>query len=137
MEVPVWAIAAFGVFTTALLAILGYLIRSIVGDIQQQGDETREALKGLSDELKSSDRRVGEELARIDKRFVEEQLAQSRMFVDREVWTRDYVTLTSRLDGLHKRFDRMERDRFDREPPTAQMRRPRRNDTDSEPPDGA
>jgi len=131
MEVPVWAIAAFGIFTSALLAILGYLIRSMVGDIQEQGDETRKALEDLSTELKTSDRRVAEELARIDKRFVEEQLAQSRMFVDREVWTRDYVTLTSRIDGLHKRLDRL-----DRETPTAQGRRLRRNDTDSDPPSG-
>jgi hypothetical protein len=132
MEVPVWAIAAFGVFTTALLAILGYLIRSMVGDIQEQGDETRKALEGLSDELKSSDRRVAEELARIDKRFVEEQLAQARMFVDREAWTRDYVTITSRIDGLHKRLDRLDRD-----PLTPRPRRLRRDDTDSEPPSGA
>jgi hypothetical protein len=136
MEVPVWAIAAFGVFTSALLAILGYLIRSMVGDIQAQGDETRKALEGLSTELKTADRRVADELARIDKRFVEEQLAQTRMFVDREVWTRDYVTLTSRIDGLHKRLDRHERDRLDREPVTAQTRRPRRNDSDSDPPLG-
>lgn len=142
VQLPAWAIAAFGIFTSALLAILGYLLRSMIGSITKQGEETKKALEKqgqetkdaieeLSEASKRNERKVSDDLARIDKRFVEEQLAQSRQYVDREGWTRDYVTLSQRIDGLHRRVDRVER-----EAPTTSYRRPKPSRAaDTDPPD--
>lgn len=99
VEVPLWAIAAFGTFTTCLLAIVGYLLRSVISSIQEQGKQVATQLAAISAELAS-----------VDKRFLQEQLAQTQRFVDKEGWTRDYVTLTNRIDGLHRRMDRVERE---------------------------
>ena len=113
MEVPLWATAVLGTCVTFLIGIVGFFVRSTLASLTKRADDS---------EFEA--RKIRFELAAVDKRFIEEQLAQSKQFVDKEGFTRDYVTLTQRIDGLHKRVDRIERD-------TADPHRPRkRMDTD-------
>jgi hypothetical protein len=112
MEVPMWAIAVFGTGATFLVGIVGFFMKSTLANLTKRADAAE--VEG---------QKIRAELAAVDKRFLEEQLAQTKAFVDKEGFTRDYVTLTQRIDGLHKRVDRVER-----EPDPRQIRK--RPDTD-------
>lgn len=116
VEVPVWAMAAFGVFSLTQLIVILYLLRSMLKSIERNGDESKLRMKEVEtqvDELArkvgTGDRRLDEECTRVDKKFLEVQLANTRMYVDREIWTRDYVTMSQRITSLHQRIDRMGR----------------------------
>ena len=97
MEIPVSVIALAGMLATMLVGIIGYLLRGMISSTQKKHDE-------LDAKIDAHDRFF----AQIDKRFVEEELAFSKAYIDKESWTRDYVTLTHRVDALHKRCDRIE-----------------------------
>lgn len=128
VEIPTWALIAFTIFTVAMLVVVGYLLRQTLKTLERQRADADARIADLNrkvEELEKStgslDKRLADEVSRIDRRFLEEQLALVRKFVDREVWTRDYVTLSQRMDGLHKRIDRI--DRTDRDP-TRRSKRP-------------
>ena len=105
MEVPLWAVAVFGTGATFLVGIIGFFMKSTLASLAKRADAS---------ELEA--RKIRAELSVVDKRFLEEQLAQTKAFVDKEGFTRDYVTLTGRIDGLHKRVDRVERTPDPRQP---------------------
>lgn len=134
VEVPAWALGAAGMFATCLLAVLGYLLRSMLSSIQKQGEQMAAAIKVQGDEFRRVLNDIRAELSDVDKRFLKEQLAQGSRFVDRESWTRDYVTLTQRIDGLHKRVDRVERDMLAVQ--AGRPLRPRKDSGTFEPPKG-
>ena len=142
VEVPVWALIAFGIFTLTQLLTVAFLLRSVVRAIERNDEDSREKMseqgrkleeqakkmEQLAQELETKvvdigkrvdagGRHVEEECSRIDKRFLEVQLANARMFVEREMWTRDYVTMSQRINGLHQRIDRFGRSKRPSEDP--------------------
>lgn len=97
MQVPLWAI---GTIVTVLVTIIGGLLKLLWSTTQKKQDAQDERLLALERGATAT-----------DKRFLEVELANTRAFVGVEAWSRDYVTLTQRVDGLHKRVDRIERPR--------------------------
>ena len=79
-----------------LLATIGYLIRFVVATNQRKNEEQDNRISDLEKKFSEADRR-----------FVEAERDSMRNFVDRETWTRDYVTLTNRIDAAFKRLDRI------------------------------
>lgn len=98
MYVPPWAIAVVGTLFTVLLTIVGFLVKMVWASTQKKHTELDKKIEKLE----------GAQAA-TDKRFLEQELAFSRQFVDQESWTRDYITVSNRLDGMHKKIDRVER----------------------------
>ena len=101
VEIPTWALIAFTIFTVAMLVVVGYLLRQTLKTLEGQRTDADARIADLDRKIEalekstgSLDKRLGDEVSRIDRRFLEEQLALVRKFVDREVWTRDYVTLS-------------------------------------------
>lgn len=100
IELPTWMVGTVGGLVATLLAVIGYLIRSMM---------TRSDLRLArhSDRLDAVER----EQAQVDKKFVEAELKTTEKFVAEEAFTRDYVTLRGQLETLHKRIDDFERKR--------------------------
>jgi len=98
LEIPVWILTAIWGLIAVLLATIGYLIRFVINTNQKKNDEQDAQIQALQ---KAS--------AAVDKKFVEAELLATKEFVDKEMWTRDYVTLTNRLDAVFKKIDRMEK----------------------------
>lgn len=105
LSVPAWLATAVGSLILLLLGVIGYLVRLVVSTSQERLDTQDTKISGLYgklDDIKSS-------LLAIDRRFVEAELIATKQFVDKETYTRDYITMTGRVDAVHKRVDRIER----------------------------
>ena len=96
MEMPTWMLTSVWGLIAVLLATIGYLIRFVISTNQRKNDEQDVRISALEKKLSEADRR-----------FVQAELDSVKQFVDRETWTRDYVTLTNRLDAAFKKLDRL------------------------------
>lgn len=105
LEIPAWLATAFGWLIAVLVTVIGYLIRFIASTSKGRFDAQEAEIKGLHDKLD----KIGIGLIQIDRRFVEAELMATRQFVDKESYTRDYITMVGKVDTVHKRVDRFER----------------------------
>lgn len=96
MEIPLWMLTAVWGLIGVLLATIGYLIRFVITTNQRKNDEQDSRIAALEKKFSEADRK-----------FVQAELDSVKQFVDRETWTRDYVTLTNRLDAAFKKLDRL------------------------------
>jgi len=107
VEIPAWLATVAGSVFLILLAVVGYLVKLVVSVMHGRlglQDAKIDGFDGKLDDIKES-------LGHMDRRFVEVELSVTRQFVDKESHTRDYITLTGRVDAVHKRVDRIERER--------------------------
>lgn len=109
MEVPIWFLAVAGTVMTCIIAVLGYLLRDAHATMRKEIGSLKELLERQSDRMIALEKLVATNALDTERRLVEEKLSQTQQFVDKESFTRDYVTMTNRIDGLHKRLDRLER----------------------------
>jgi len=97
LQISAWMLTAIGGIIAILMATIGYLIRVVIATSQKKNEE--------------QDGRIGElakKISEIDRKIVESERDSMKQFVDRETWTRDYVTLTNRIDAMFKKLDRIE-----------------------------
>ena len=107
IEIPTWLATVGGSIFLLLLAVTGYLVRLVVqvnNDRLGAQDHEISGLRRKLDGIQSS-------LSSIDRRFVEVELMATKQFIDKETHTRDYITLSGKVDAVHKRVDRIERER--------------------------
>jgi hypothetical protein len=96
LQIPTWILTALWGLIAILLATIGYLIRFVLSANQRKNEE--------------QDYRIGQlekKFSEADRKFVETERDSIKQFVDRETWTRDYVTITARVDAVFKKLDRM------------------------------
>lgn len=96
MDIPTWMLTAVWGLIGVLLATIGYLIRFVIATNQRKNDEQDARIAALERKFSEADRK-----------FVQAELDSVKQFVDKEGWTRDYVTLTNRLDAAFKKLDRL------------------------------
>lgn len=109
MEVPIWFLAVAGTVMTCVIGVLGYLLRDAHATMRKEISSLKELLEKQSTAMMDTTLAIAAMKSDLERRLVEERLAHTQQFVDKESSTRDYVTMTNRIDGLHKRVDRLER----------------------------
>ena len=109
MEIPVWFLAFAGTLLTCVIAVLGYLLRDAHATMRKEIGSLKGMLEKQAEAMMSTTLSIAAMKSDLERRLVEERLAHTQQFVDKESSTRDYVTMTNRIDGLHKRVDRLER----------------------------
>lgn len=110
MEAPVVAVAIVGTLMTGVIAVFGYLLRNAYEGLRAETKTAVEKIESLDKKVTRLEVSIATGNAEMETRFAQAELRQTQQFLDKETATRDYIGMTTRIDGLHKRVDKIERE---------------------------
>jgi NADH:ubiquinone oxidoreductase subunit 6 (subunit J) len=107
LQIPIWILTAIGGLILVLVGTVGYLIRFVISTNEKKNEEQDERLRELRGEVRTLNNTFHETWGTVTTRFAEAERDAVKQFVGNEQWTREYVTLTNRIDAAFKKLDRV------------------------------